>query len=121
MQHQHAAPNSFRYLSSASLKFDHILDRLEVLRCVTLGASSQCSGSAHLDLDVEVLQIKRVLPNVHSNDWYMRQQLVLVRRRHDLERLALGVVALLVPSTQLAHEGETKRNETTYKPSPPHS
>ena len=64
-----------------------------------MSTRSQCSGFAHLDLDVEVLQIKRVLPNVHSNDWYMRQQRVLVRRRHDLERLALGVVALLVPST----------------------
>lgn len=51
-------------------------------------------GNTHLGLYVEVLKVKRMLPNVNAEDGDVRQERVLVHRRHDLERLALDVVAL---------------------------
>jgi len=48
----------------------------------------------HLGLDVEILKVKRMLPNVDTDDGDVRQERVLICRRHNLEPLALGVVAL---------------------------
>ena len=35
-----------------------------------------------------------MFPNIDADDGDMRQEWVLVGRRHDLERLGLGVIAL---------------------------
>lgn len=35
-----------------------------------------------------------MLPNINADDGDVRQERVLVGRRHDLERLGLGVIAL---------------------------
>lgn len=78
----------------------------------------------HLDLDVEILKIKRVFPDIDTDDGDVRQERVLVGRRHDLECLALGVVALH-RSHDDNNEGSlalsdkaTNRGRKTYEPAP---
>jgi hypothetical protein len=48
----------------------------------------------HLDLDVETLKVKGTFPNVDADDMDAGQERILVGRHHNLERLALGIVAL---------------------------
>ena len=48
----------------------------------------------HVDLDVEVLEVERVLPDIDTNDWDVRDERVLVRGRDDLKTLGHRVVAL---------------------------
>ena len=48
----------------------------------------------HVSLDVEVLEVESVLPNVNANDGDVGQERVLVGGRCDLNDLGRGVVAL---------------------------
>ena len=48
----------------------------------------------HVSLDVEVLEVESVLPNVNANDGDVGQERVLVGSRRDLNDLGRGVVAL---------------------------
>jgi len=50
--------------------------------------------SSQLDLDVETLKVKGTFPNVDADDMDAGQERILVGRHHNLERLALGIVAL---------------------------
>ena len=52
------------------------------------------SGDTHVDLDVEVLEVERVLPDVDADDGDVGQERVLVRRGGDLNDLGGGVPAL---------------------------
>ena len=48
----------------------------------------------YVGLDVEVLEVERVLPDVDTNDGDVGEERVLVRRRRDLNDLRGGVPAL---------------------------
>lgn len=48
----------------------------------------------HVGLDVEVLEVERVLPDVDADDGHVRQKRVLVSRGDNLQSLQGGVVAL---------------------------
>lgn len=57
------------------------------------------TACTHVCLDVEVLEIESMLPDVNTDDGQERQERVLVRRRRDLEFLRRWVHALSVPVT----------------------
>ena len=80
------------------LKVDDVPDGAEVLHGRNVchhGATFTISRwGTHLGLDVEILKVKRMFPNVDADDGNVRQERILVGRRHDLEDLALGVEAL---------------------------
>ena len=48
----------------------------------------------YVGLDVEVLEVERVLPDVDTDDGDMGEERVLVRRGRDLDDLRRRVVAL---------------------------
>ena len=48
----------------------------------------------HVGLDVEVLEVERVLPDVDADDGNVREQRVLVRGGSNLKNLRRGVVSL---------------------------
>ena len=52
------------------------------------------SRDTHVDLDVQVLKVERVLPDVDADDGDVGQERVLVRRGGDLNDLGGGVPAL---------------------------
>ncbi len=53
-----------------------------------------CRDCTHVRLDVEVLEVEGVLPNVDADDGDKRQKGVLVGGRRDLETLGRRVEAL---------------------------
>ena len=55
----------------------------------------------HVSLDVVVLEVERVLPDVNADDGDVREERVLVRGRHDLELLRHGVVPEPAPARAL--------------------
>ena len=59
-------------------------------------ADSQRTSRArtYVNLDVEVLEVERVLPDVDADDGDVGQERVLVRRGGDLNDLGGGVPAL---------------------------
>lgn len=48
----------------------------------------------HVDFDVQVLQVERMLPNVNANDGDMGEERVLVSSGDYLKRLARRTVSL---------------------------
>ena len=56
--------------------------------------------STHVGLDVEVLEVESVLPDVDTDDGDEAEEGVLVGGGSDLEALSLGVVALLNASAR---------------------
>lgn len=48
----------------------------------------------HIDFDIEVLQVKRVLPNVDADNGDVGQERVLVGSGGDLQALGSGVQSL---------------------------
>ena len=56
--------------------------------CLT---TTECT---YVSLDVEVLEVERVLPDVDADDGDVGQERVLVRRGGDLNNLGGGVPAL---------------------------
>jgi len=57
--------------------------------------SGQQRDKAHIDLDIEVLKVEGVLPDVHTDDWDQIQERVLVSTRGDLQTLGGGVESLI--------------------------
>ena len=55
----------------------------------------------HVSLDVVVLEVERVLPDVDADDGDVREERVLVCGRHDLELLRHGVVPEPAPAGAL--------------------
>ena len=62
--------------------------------CQTTIHSEEKQWDTYVDLDVEVLEVERVLPDIDTNDWDVRDERVLVRGRDDLKTLGHRVVAL---------------------------
>jgi hypothetical protein len=52
------------------------------------------SRSTHIDLNVEVLEVERVLPDINANDRNMREERVLISRGSNLKTLSVGVKSL---------------------------
>jgi hypothetical protein len=74
-------------------------------------------SATYVDLDVQILQIKRMLPDINAEDGQMRDERVLVRRCRDLELLRLRVHAL---TNQVDQQTESSTNfEQTHEPTPP--
>lgn len=59
------------------------------------------TAKTHVDLDILVLQIESVLPDIDTNDWHKAQERVLVRGGRDFETLGLGVVPQPSPTRSL--------------------
>lgn len=58
-----------------------------------------------------------MLPNIHADNGAVRQERVLVDRRHDLELPSLGVKSLhVVVTINASHDGE--KDASTYNPAP---
>ena len=75
----------------------------------------------YVGLDVEVLEVERVLPDVDADDGDVRQERVLVGSGGDLEDLQGGVVALSQTQTQTfgTHTGKTETDRVlTSQPQP---
>ena len=53
------------------------------------------AGNTHVRLDVEVLQVEGMLPDINANEGDERQKRILVGRSSDLEALRRGVVSLV--------------------------
>lgn len=58
------------------------------------GLWQRCRRCTHVDLDVEVLEVEGVLPDVDADDGDVREERVLVGGGGDLETLRLRVHAL---------------------------
>jgi hypothetical protein len=70
----------------------------------------------HVGLDVEVLEVERVLSDIDTDDGDEAEERVLVGRSGDLEALSLGVVSLHLP---LNHPFQiSKQMRKTYEPTP---
>lgn len=95
---QFTARNSLREPLLCLHKIDDVPDGVEVLHGQNVrhhrATFTISRWGTHLGLDVEILKVKRMFPNVDADDGDVRQERILVGRRHDLERLALGVVTL---------------------------
>ena len=50
--------------------------------------------TTHICLDVEILEVERVLPDVNANDRHKSQKWVLIGRRRDFESFHLGIEGL---------------------------
>ena len=66
-----------------------------VFVCQTTIHSEEKQWNTHVDLDVEVLEVERVLPDVDADDGDVGQERVLVRRGRQLKTLGGRVQALL--------------------------
>ena len=60
----------------------------------TTSVQESLKKNTHVGLDVLVLEVERVLPDVDADDRDMAEERVLVRRRRDLNDLRGGVPAL---------------------------
>ena len=60
----------------------------------------------HISLNIMILQVKRVLPDVDADDGDVRQERVLVGGGDDLELLGVGVVAEPAPAGALDGGGD---------------
>lgn len=72
----------------------------------------------HVNLDVEVLQVERVLPDVHADDGDVGQEGVLVGGGDDLEDLGLGVVSLEAEEYALSFCARDTQSGGTHEPAP---
>ena len=70
----------------------------------------------HICLEVEILEVERVLPDVDANDRDVCSKWVLVGRRDDFKSFCFGIEALSWNVCNLFMDIETVRE--TYEPSP---
>ena len=72
--------------------------------------STRRQGAQHdttdIGLDVVVLEVERVLPDVDADDRDVREERVLVRGRDNFELLRLGVVSEPAPAGALDASGD---------------
>lgn len=95
-----AAGDSSLVASVGLLEVDDVPDRLHVL-CdeVSVRRKENQGAYTHISLDVKVLEVESVLPNVDTDDREERKQRVLVRGRRDLQLLRRRVHTLLVSAS----------------------
>lgn len=79
------------------LEVDDIPDGVEIL-CRGKVSATFSSGrrGTYISLDIQVLQVERVLPDINTDDRDVREQGVLVRSGGDLKAFGGRVVALRV-------------------------
>jgi len=68
----------------------------------------------YISLDVEILEVKSVLPDVDANDGDMGEERILVSRSYNLQTLGGGIVALGEGRQQLKRSDGMK----THEPAP---
>ena len=99
------------------LEVDHVPDRRQVLRTLMISppfpsphrgtkANAKHENATHISLNIMILEIKRVLPDVDADDGDVRQERVLVGGGDDLELLGVGVVAEPAPAGALDGGGD---------------
>lgn len=74
-------------------------------------------GATYVDLDVEVLQVERVLPDIDADDGDKRQERVLVRGRRELEALRRRVVSLFQSLSRPYKNGKEDEDNARASPS----
>lgn len=61
------------------------------------------TNATYVDLDVKVLQVEGMLPDINTDDRDVSQERVLVSGGHDLETLGGGVQSLTVTNKSQQH------------------
>ena len=89
-----ALPPASRKRFSASSKLMTFQMALRYYAKCKHGDHEKEKKGTYVSLDVEVLEVEGVLPDVDADDGDVRQERVLVGGGHDLKTLSLGVQAL---------------------------
>lgn len=94
------AATSFKEALLGLLPVDDIPDGVQILSSICQNRVSYASidHQTYINLDVEVLQVECVLPDVHANDGDEGQERVLVSSGGDLKTLGADAPALYAVS-----------------------
>ena len=88
-------------------------DRIEMIRdktTKTTRVQESLKKNTHIGLDVLVLEVERVLPDIDADDGDVSEERVLVSGGHDLKTLVRGVVSLHRRQTLDKNDSKNARN-----------